>query len=146
MTTLLAILDGFKGLEKAGFKRPEIPKDMHDLAVAYHEDLGDLSDELLAETFARYRREEGTRFWPKIAELRKLSRVVRGERGLAAPSGLQAEYLAWEKAGYRNATEWTPCPVCGSVVEPQGRIRVLHDRRRHAEAGVRFFDWTGEQR
>jgi hypothetical protein len=132
-----AVLEAFGRLMNAGYKRPELPRSIDELAQAYREVLSDLPAQAVLDGTLRFLRESDSRFWPKPAELRKYALAARRETATDTRSELARAYVAWEKRGWRapdGALE--PCPVCGAVLEPNGRIQVTHDLQRHREAGV----------
>jgi hypothetical protein len=167
--TLLTIVNGMTELEKVGLKRPHIPKDVHDLAAAYLQQLRDLPAEAVTQAFTRYIRDPETKYWPPVGKLRGLTLAVMRESPAEATKDLRSRYLQWEARGRRDELgQESACPVCEAFPErvlpeeaaaatgngperiaagerrgrallayrPTPIIAVLHDQRRHKEAGV----------
>lgn len=134
---IATVLEAFGELQRAGFKRPQIPRSIDDLAAAYLKVLSDLPAAAVTEGVTRFLREGESRFWPKPAELRKQCLSARREVATVTRTGLAAQYHDWEARGWRNAeNQPCPCPVCEAVIEPKGRITVHHDLQRHREQGI----------
>ena len=134
---LATVLEAFGELQRAGYKRPEIPRAIDDLAGAYLKVLADLPPAVVAAGTARFLRDTESRYWPKPAELRKHCLNARREVVTETRTGLGEDYMAWERRNRRDeAGNPSPCPVCGAALEPAGRITWKHDYQRHRELGV----------
>lgn len=136
-STLEDVLAAFAKLEANGYRRPEIPKALLDLATAYLEELRDLPSEVVVAAAGHYIR-EGGQWWPKVGVLRKAALEVRRQAGAVRRTGASATYWAWERRGWRSedGREVCPCPICEVLPEGSGRLILRHDHQRHVEAGV----------
>lgn len=139
-TDMKTILEGFDQLQKTGYKRPQLPQMVSDLAQAYYAILKDLDAEDVAAAFTQAIK-NGVRWWPKPGELRSLALEHRRGRSRDTRTGLQKAYSDWEAAGMQVEGKLAPCPVCDSMPTTEGRLVTTHDRQRHREAGIRALEW-----
>lgn len=136
-TTIATVVAGFDQLQRVGFNRPKIPRDVGALAEAYLEHLKDLPEAAVLDGVAAYIR-EGARFWPTVAEWRKAALAARRVLAADQRSGATGAYWAWEKRGRRteDGRALAPCPVCDALPAESGRLVIHHDHQRHLESGV----------
>lgn len=117
--------------------------DIQAMAGAWVDQYGSVDQITFAKAIASYI-ETGT-YWPKPKDLWPLLNAERQSKGL---EGLEAQHWRWWRAGYQDPEtgKFTPCPVCGSVMEKTGRLAIYHDKRRHEEVGVPFFGKSADER
>lgn len=143
LVTMLRLLDELA----AAFGKPQAEGRARKIGEVYLGALRDLPAPAVEAAVKRAIRDE--KYFPRPSALRRIAKDQPGrDRGpdLSIPQG---QYDAWmaDIWGPDNRTARSlPCPTCGSCFTWGPRnLWIIHDRRRHREAGVPYSDSRREE-